>query len=216
MPTRLVVFDLDGTLVDSAPATVELLNQLRTELGFKHLPYDVFIPWLSLGGPQLLSNSLELKSNKEALVYLNEFRIRAKELPSGKIPTFEEVDLLLKSLYNCNIKLAICTNKARGLVEKLLEELKIKSYFDLIVAGDDLSTSKPDPAMLLECCNKLGVEISDTLFVGDSTVDQKTASNAGIRFAFFQKGYNDGVDESTTAINFNRHLDLSDKIFRHE
>lgn len=214
MAIKLVIYDLDGTLIDSAPSTISTLNQIRNERQKDELPNHVFIPWLSLGGAGLISNSLELDSSEDVDVYLKEFRTRLYDLSSKEIPLFENVDASLDMLYN-NTKLAICTSKARILVDKILEELKIKSYFDVVIAGDDLPTTKPNPAGVLACCDYLGIDASDAIFVGDSTVDQKTSSNANIKFAFFQHGYNDGVDENTAEIVFNNHLDLTNEILQY-
>jgi phosphoglycolate phosphatase len=99
------------------------------------------------------------------------------------------------------------------LVEKILKALELEKYFNTIVAGDDLLTKKPDPTPLITCAERLGVPLDETVFVGDSTVDQKTAIAANIKFFFFRGGYDDGVDQST-AIVFDNHLDIF-KLVKH-
>jgi phosphoglycolate phosphatase len=215
MPVELVVYDLDGTLVDSAPATVALLNQLRNELGLSPLPYDAFIPWLSLGGVKIMSNALELDSDQTAKEYLEEFRRRLASLPSETMPLYPNVKESLQLLFASGIKMGICTNKANRLVHKIIKELRIADYFDVVIAGDDLPVSKPNPVHLLTCLERLNVSIKDAIFVGDSTVDQRTAESADVPFAFYQKGYNDGVNE-IASMPFNDHLDLVKRIIKYE
>ena len=215
MPVKLVVYDLDGTLVDSAPTTVALLNQLRNELGLSSLPHDTFIPWLSLGGVKIMSNALELDSDQTAKEYLEEFRRRLASLPSETMPLYPNVKESLQLLLASGIKIGICTNKANRLVHKIIKELRIADYFDVVIAGDDLPVSKPNPVHLLTCLKRLNVSIKDAIFVGDSTVDQRTAQSADVPFAFYQKGYNDGVNE-LASISFNDHLDLVKRIIKYE
>jgi phosphoglycolate phosphatase len=215
MPVKLVVYDLDGTLVDSASATVALLNQLRNELGLSSLPHDTFIPWLSLGGVKIMSNALELDSDQTAKEYLEEFRRRLASLPSETMPLYPNVKESLQLLLASGIKIGICTNKANRLVHKIIKELRIADYFDVVIAGDDLPVSKPNPVHLLTCLKRLNVSIKDAIFVGDSTVDQRTAQSADVPFAFYQKGYNDGVNE-LASISFNDHLDLVKRIIKYE
>ena len=127
MSIKLVVYDLDGTLIDSAPATIYVLNQLRQELGRTPLPDSAFVPWLSLGGTILISNSLEFEAEGTAEIYLQEFRKRLRKLELGHIPLYKNVDQTLSLLYNSNIKLSICTSKARDLTDKILHELNINN-----------------------------------------------------------------------------------------
>ena len=215
MPVKLVVYDLDGTLVDSAPATVALLNQLRNELGLSSMSYDTFIPWLSLGGTKIMTNSLELDSEKKAKEYLEEFRRRLETFPSNTMPLYSNVKESLKLLLENNVKIGICTNKASRLVHKIINELKIDQYFDIVIAGDDLPVSKPNPLHLLTCLERLNISINDAIFVGDSTVDHRTAISANVTFAFYQRGYDDGVDY-TKSISFDDHLDLVKRIIKYE
>lgn len=216
MPIKLVVFDLDGTLVDSAPATIAILNQLRHERGLVELPVHVFIPWLSLGGTGLMSNALELTTTKQANTYLQEFRKRAKLLDSDAMWLYAGVEKTLDTLHKQNIKMAVCTSKARALMIKLFDDFDISNYFDTTIAGGDLDTSKPDPENLLICLRRLNIDIKDAIFVGDSTVDQQTALNAQIKFAFHEHGYDDGVDKTKADIVFSNYKTLVEKVLSYE
>jgi phosphoglycolate phosphatase len=215
MPVKLVVYDLDGTLIDSAPATIALLNRLRNELGLFTLPHSTFIPWLSLGGVKIMTNSLELDSEEKAKEYLEEFRRMLVTLPSSTMPLYSNVKESLKLLSENNVKIGMCTNKANKLVHKIIKELEIDQYFDVVISGDDLPVSKPNPLHLLTCLERLNISSNDAIFVGDSTVDQRTAISANIAFAFYQKGYDDGVDNLKSTM-FDDHLDLVKRIIKYE
>ena len=178
MTVKLVVYDLDGTLIDSAPATIYVLNQLRQELGRAPLPDSAFVPWLSLGGTSLISNSLEFEAEDTAEIYLQEFRKRLRKLKLGHIPLYKNVDQTLSLLYNNNIKLSICTSKVRDLTDKILHELNISLYFSYVVAGGDLLTTKPDPRNLLACCDNLNISKHS-----DSKSDEKATMNLTIKQA---------------------------------
>jgi phosphoglycolate phosphatase len=131
------------------------------------------------------------------------------------MPLYSNVKESLKLLLENNVKIGICTNKANRLVHKIINELKIDQYFDVVVAGDDLPISKPNPLHLLTCLERLNISINDAIFVGDSTVDQRTAISANVTFAFYQRGYDDGVD-NTKSIPFDDHLDLVKRIINYE
>lgn len=213
MTCKLVVYDFDGTLVDTAPVVVSLLNQFRRTLEKAPLTFDKVIPWLSLGGLELTSKALEIDNLQLSKEYLEKFRDDYKTLPGDVSPLYSGVRSSLEELYNSNIQLAICTNKPRILVEKIIKALELEKYFSTIVAGDDLPTKKPDPTPLITCAERLGVLSEDTIFVGDSTVDQKTANAANIKFFFFSGGYDDGVDQSTATV-FDNHSDIF-KLVKH-
>lgn len=212
MSVKLVVYDLDGTLIDSAPATVMLLNQLRSSLGLTALLKEEFIPWLSLGGLGLISKSLNLSTEEDSKFYLNEFRRRAVTLHGSSTPLYKNVMLALSFLKGHDIKLAICTNKASKLTNKVIQDLRVDHFFDVVVAGDEVPNPKPHPAHLLACINRLNIPIKDVIFVGDSTVDQQTAIASNVEFAFYQKGYDDGV--VNVNLTFEDHLELAERIIK--
>ena len=213
MRTKLVVYDLDGTLIDSADTVLSILNQMRNECGNPPIFKEDLLPWLSLGGENLIINALGLKNytlNHNASTYLQDFRARYLNYFTNISSVYPSVHLTLECLISRGINLAICTNKPRILVEKSLNDTNLLNKFSFICAGDDLSTKKPHPNNLLACLNFFGYKAHDAILVGDSTVDQELCNLTDIKFVHFSPGYNDGVDDNKISFKISDHHQLLD------
>jgi phosphoglycolate phosphatase len=197
MNQKHVVFDLDGTLVNSAAIVSSILNSLRTDLGLPPVPIQSFIPWLSLGGDALVSNALEIPIDHVS-PFTKTFRqvYFEQQTPLESIypGVFETLELLTAN----NISLSICTNKPRHLAEKVLKETRLGDFFSFLSAGGDFPTNKPDPQNLLACFRFKSLISAESFFVGDSTVDQTTANACNVNFIFHTNGYDDGVDKQSS------------------
>lgn len=211
MPKNLVVFDLDGTLVDSGQVVALILNQLRQEMGKEAKGIDFFMPWLSLGGEELVSNGLGLNV-KDVLPYLKDFRLRYSQLPTPLDSVYGGVRQLLDFFTIRNIKLCVCTNKPRVLAEKVLKETALDKYFQYMCAGGDLKTKKPSPENLEVCLDYFKEDPRNVLLIGDSRVDQMLADSLDVDFVYFRGGYDDGVVEADVSFSFDNHLEVI-KIF---
>lgn len=187
-----VVFDLDGTLIDSAPVVESILNEMRVELGLRAMLREQILPLLSIGGVSMLQCALETDL-AEATIALERFRSAylLKSTPPRSV--YPGVTDVLKSLSDANITLSVCTNKPRALAIKSMGETGLLKYFTMVCAGDDLPTRKPNPANLKASITPRAPLGSAVFLVGDSSVDQLLAENSGIPFIFFVGGYNDGV-----------------------
>lgn len=187
-----LVFDLDGTLIDSAPIVESILNEMRMDFGLRPLLREQILPLLSIGGESMLQNALDIDLT-EATIALVRFRAAYQTRQTPLQSVYPGVAKLLKSLYDSNISLSICTNKPRSLAIKTMDETGLLRYFTKVCAGDDLLTIKPDPANL-KASIAPGAPLESAVFlVGDSSVDQLLAANSGVPFIFFAGGYNDGV-----------------------
>jgi phosphoglycolate phosphatase len=204
---KLIVYDLDGTLVDSASVVADILNEIRVELGKKPLRKEAFYPWLSLGGEDLVGNGLGVSQNNISS-YLTEFRHRYINRATPKDCVYDGVFECLDYLKQANFYLALCTNKPRVLAEKVLIDSGLKKYFEFIVAGGDLPNKKPHPSNLISCQNYFGVCAEQMILVGDSKVDQKLASNSNVPFIFYPHGYDDGVDIKFVCSRLDNHKDF--------
>jgi phosphoglycolate phosphatase len=204
---KLWVFDLDGTLVDSARTVTDILNEKRSELGLPGVDVSALVPWLSLGGEQLVAQALELPL-ASAAEHVLDFRCRYLERRTPKESVYPGVNELLGALAERNKRIAVCTNKPRNLAEKVLAEVGLDRWVEFTCAGGDLPVSKPHVETLMSCLRRFAVSSSETLLVGDSTVDHRLASAAGVKFAFFQKGYDDGVSICSGDISISSHLQL--------
>ena len=202
----LVVFDLYGTLIDSGQVVALILNELRQELGKEEKSIDFFIPWLSLGGEELVANGLGLSVDKVS-PYLEDFRSRYSQLATPIKSVYEGVVQLLDFLALQKIKMCVCTNKPRYLAEKVLKETDLEKYFQYMCAGGDLKTKKPSPENLEVCLDYFKEDPRNVLLIGDSRVDQKIADSLGVDFVYFRGGYNDGVVETDVKFSFDNYLD---------
>ena len=189
---KSIAFDLDGTLVDSASLVGEILNSMRREKGLDPLGPDVYRTWSSRGGTHLVGNALAVGPERAGPL-VDEFRRRYFQLPTPAESVFPGAREMLRCLTNSGRRLAICSNKPQRLCHKVLEETHLIHFFHAIVGGDTLDKAKPDPKPLRYALSCLEARTETALMVGDSVVDQQTATAAGVRFGFFAGGYDDGV-----------------------
>jgi phosphoglycolate phosphatase len=192
-PIEAILFDLDGTLVDSAPSIATILNAMRAEQGSLPLPVGCFRQWISLGAAELVSRSLAVPLPDVAAA-LEDFRGRYGTLPTPATCLFPGVSETLAILAESGVRLGICSNKPTHLCRKVLQETGLLAYFGAIVGGDTVPRPKPHRQPLDHAMGLLGAHPSGTIFVGDSTIDQQAANAAGLPFVFFTAGYDDGVD----------------------
>jgi phosphoglycolate phosphatase len=210
MANKLVVFDLDGTLVDSASTVAEILNTMRIEIGRLPVPVGYFLPWISLGGDALVAHALEIPINIVG-PHTKKFRDMYYELPTPSESIYSGAFEALEHLARRGLTLNICTNKPRRLAEKVLKETQLHQFFSFVCAGGDLPTNKPNPANLLACLSSKKNNFDDAYFVGDSSVDQLTSEKANVKFIFFESGYDDGVDKVkayATFENYDRFIEV--------
>ena len=208
---KLIVYDLDGTLIDSAKIVAEVLNQMRTESGLQHLAIKRLVPWLSMGGEDLVANALEIPVD-DIQPHLLEFRKRYSELSTPDDSLYPGIKEALNDLSSLGYRLAICTNKPRRLAEKVLKETQLHSFFAYLNAGGDLLHKKPHPENLLSCLSYFGLSSQDAMLVGDSTVDQALAMAAKVAFIQYLPGYDDGIELSNPQMKIDHHGELKNLI----
>lgn len=202
-----IVYDLDGTLIDSAITVTTLLNELRAEYGLGQLTINDYRPWLSIGGKAMLAAALNMNES-EASSLLPLFRTRYLNLPTDTSTVHSDVHPTLLNLKSAGIRLGLCTNKPRVLTEKVLTETALGEFFEFVCAGQDLPTSKPHPENLNVCLRALNSAPGNTLVVGDSRIDQLLAKNCGSDFAFFSGGYDDGVQVDADMVTIHHHPEI--------
>jgi phosphoglycolate phosphatase len=205
---QLVIYDLDGTLVDSAQIVTGILNSMRQEIGKSPIDKMRLLPLLSRGGEELVSGALELTQSAQISLALEEFRGRYLEFLTPPDSLYPNVVKTLEQLQALNCSLGICTNKPRNLVNKVLADLNLGQFFSFISAGGDLPTKKPHPDNLRVCLEHFGVQPNQALLVGDSTVDQSLARNLDVHFVHYTPGYDDGVVFGAKTTQISDHLDI--------
>ena len=185
--TRGVVFDLDGTLIDSLPDVANAANALLADEGLPPLPQARIGGFVGLGERVFLDKLIAAT----ALDPGDYDRLMARFLhhykrSTGATVLFPGVGAALDALRDAGFALAVCTNKPSGPLEAVLEALDLAKRFDAIIAGDSLPVRKPDPAPLMLAFERMGA--SEGLYVGDSDVDAETAQRARVPFALYTEG----------------------------
>jgi phosphoglycolate phosphatase len=177
---------------------------MRRERGLSLLGAVIVSKWVSLGANALISHALEISPHDQAAVTnaLSDFRSRYALMPTTASSVYSGVFELLEKLRSHQTLLSLCTNKPRPLTEKVLAETGLSAFFPFVCAGGDLPELKPHPTNVLACMNYHGTTSTDTWLVGDSTVDQNCALNAGIGFVFHASGYDDGVNRNICITSF--------------
>jgi HAD superfamily hydrolase (TIGR01509 family) len=165
--TKAIVFDLDGTLVDSLPLVLRAISHAIEPFGPDRPTMDIFA---HLGGPpeRFMPGLLnDPKDAPEALARMFRFHHENQHL----IRPFEGVAVVLQQLRAAGLDLAIWTGRDRRSTDLILREHALTDYFAAVVCGDDLATHKPEPEGLREILRRLGIAASETVFVGDADVD---------------------------------------------
>lgn len=209
-----IVFDLDGTLIDSAPVVADVLNGMRQQFSKRPLDIECYRSWSSEGGAVLVGNALDIPL-KDAEKFVPEFRRRYFSLPTPISSIYPGVIEMLKELSLRNFRLAICSNKPEKLCKKVLKEVNLDIYFDIVIGGDTLTKRKPDPLPLIHVITEMQINPKRILYVGDSLIDKNTAKSAEVDFAFFSGGYDQEIILDPNDIVFNAHdLLVSDLIYK--
>jgi phosphoglycolate phosphatase len=184
-----LVFDLDGTLIDSRRDITTAINRMRGELGLPPLALEQVVTMVGEGARLLVERALgpECPPDRvdEALArYLEHYR----DVCLDTTKPYVGVEEMLSELAG-RYPLALLSNKGEALSRKILEGLGLVSHFREILGGDSLPTRKPDPSGLRLLAERLGVPVERLLLVGDTWVDAETAANAGCPFALVEWGF---------------------------
>ena len=195
---KLFIFDLDGTLVDTAPDFKNSINYMLNELNESEVSLEEIRNWVGYGARELIRRTVVDKNiphdEQRIEEMLKIFLLHYTHNIDDDSVLFNNVRNVLEFLKNNGIKLAVCTNKMERLSNILLEKLNVLHMFDYLVGGDSLSKSKPDPFPLLNICEKLNTEISDSIMIGDSITDLNAGKGAGMPVVLVSYGYTDNKD----------------------
>lgn len=194
-PSITIIFDLDGTLIDSAPIVASILNGMREQSGKNPLDLSFYRKQISRGVTKLVTRSLDIHINN-AGTYVGEFRRNYYSLPTPIGSLYPGVLETTLSLAKRGYKIGICSNKPEHLCQKIVAETGLDEIIAVIAGGDTLSTSKPSKEPIDYVIKKLGGHHESTVMVGDSLIDQYGSKAANIPFIFFKNGYDDGVEQS--------------------
>jgi 2-phosphoglycolate phosphatase len=189
--TRAVLFDLDGTLLDTAPDMVGALNQLRREASRQPFPFDVGRQFVSHGATALVRLAF---ADADAPQF-EALRKRFLEIYRGRLSletrVYDGVEEALARLESEGIAWGVVTNKPSWLTQPLLEHFALHSRAGIVVSGDTLPERKPHPAPLLHAAEKLGFTPAHCIYIGDAERDVLAAQAAGMRVFVALFGYID-------------------------
>lgn len=191
---QYALFDLDGTLADTAPDLVDTLNRVLREQGKSSIPEDEIKPLISHGGIEMLKYAFNLEDDSPQL---DDLRIRFLDIYSNnldkKTELFKGMPELLNMLDKNQIPWGIVTNKSERFTIPLMKSLNLFEKTICIVAGDTTEYSKPHPAPMHHACKLLGCKPEDALYVGDAKKDIEAGNSAGMLTLVASYGYI-GVD----------------------
>ncbi len=196
---RLVLFDLDGTLVDSVPDLAWAGNRMLSLLGLPVRDPGLARVWVGNGIERFVKRFLtgELAAEPDPAQFERGLEI-FRDAYAGHVSDLSEVYPgvvdTLEHLSQTSLRLACVTNKAGSFTRDLLAALELDRYFELVVAGDTTARKKPDPMPLHYAADHFGFDYADCLMVGDSSNDVRAARAAGFGIVCVPYGYNHGVD----------------------
>ena len=185
-----VLFDLDGTLVDTAGDLVAAVNRLLLQRGRSPVSLTALRPYVSQGGLRLICEAFGIEtSSRFALELREEYLELYRANLSCHSRLFPGMEEFLLSLENAEIPWGIVTNKPEWLTFPLIEEMGLNRRTSCIVGGDTLAESKPSPAPVLHACEILGISAKHVLMIGDDKRDIDSGSAAGTETIAAAWGY---------------------------
>lgn len=195
---RGVLFDLDGTLLDTAPDMAGALNELRSAEGLAPLPFATLRPHVSHGSARLVSVGFDLEEGAHYERLRRQFLDLYRARLSVATRPFDGIETVLAALEAGGLPWGVVTNKPGWLTEPLLEALRLRGRAGCVVSGDTLSERKPHPMPLLHAAETLGLQPQQCTYVGDAERDIQAGRAAGMRTIVASFGYL-GVDDDPTA-----------------
>jgi phosphoglycolate phosphatase len=191
--SRIVVFDLDGTLVDTAPDLINALNYVLDREGLPPVPLAAARNMIGAGARRLIERGLELEGRNASVEEITRLTgdfidYYAAHIADNSRP-FEGLEVALDDLETLGYRFAVCTNKLEWLSKLLLDRLALSSRFSAICGADTFGISKPDPAILKQTIAQAGGQLSSAVMVGDAGPDIGVARRAGIPVIGVEFGY---------------------------
>lgn len=188
---KSILFDMDGVLVDSIEAWFRLFNKTLKHFGKEEFAWEIFLNkvW---GGP--IERDVKEFFGKP-LGDVKKFYFDNFEFFKENLRLFPNTKETLTILKNKKLKLGLVTNTPKKQTYKLLNHLKLKEYFDVIVGGDEVEHGKPAPDIILLACRRLGVKPGDSIYVGDTNVDIIAGKKAGCFTIGFKIDGDERIDD---------------------
>ena len=192
-----ILFDLDGTIVNTAPDLMAAHNHVMRKYGHTEKRLEDIKSLAGRGAWVMMQRSFkeEIKDEKIKKQMTKEFiDFYSKNIDRNSIPIDGSIDFF-KWAKNKNISMAVCTNKQEKLAVDLLKKLDIYKYFEYVAGSDTFSYNKPDPRHLTDVVEIIGGDLKRTIMIGDSEVDANSAHNANLPFVLVRDGYTEKTEE---------------------
>jgi phosphoglycolate phosphatase len=199
---RLVLFDLDGTLIDSAGDLHHAINIMLAAFSLEPLTLAAVTGMIGNGVPTLVKRALAAREATETVDHgaaMAKFNAAYDADPTTLTRVYPGVIETLDRLKAAGIAMGLCTNKHADSSRHILAEFGLDGYFSELIAGDSLPYRKPDPRVLTETLTRLELSPTEAWMIGDSEVDAATAEGAAVDFVLLTYGYHHGPVEQITA-----------------
>ena len=208
-----VIFDLDGTLIDSAPDVAEALNKTLESVQRSTLPLKMIRKFIGHGARNMIQDALKATGDINIEINLDDMIERYlsfyKADPTGQTQVYPGVFEVLDELTTAHLRLGICTNKPSVMAGIVLDRLKLEPYFCGMTAGDDVDYPKPDGRHITETLKRMEATNRGAVMVGDSQSDLAAARDAGIGAVAVSYGYfTDSIDAQYIDITIDKMADL--------
>ena len=214
---QAVIFDLDGTLIDSAPDIHAASNTVLERHGIAPFNLAEARGFVGHGAGVFIDRCLAARGREGEAELRDQLLEGFLDLYEGAVyltQLYPGVADCLAALASSGVPLGICTNKPEGPTRAVMTHLGIMEHFEIIVGGDTLPVRKPDPAPLQEAMTRMSAR--DVVYVGDSEVDAETAAAVGVPFALFTKGYRKApVEDLVHDVRFDDFAALPGIVARH-
>ncbi len=196
---KAVIFDLDGTLLDTAPEFIQVVHQLRDEHGMPRLPDELIRSYVSNGARALVTLTLGLQRDDEGFEdkRLRLLEIYAEVLGSATL-VYDGIEELLNDLAAANIAWGISTNKPSAYAQPLLQTMNLQPPHSSLVCPDDVSQPKPHPEPLLLNCQHLNCRPEEVIYIGDHARDIDAGRAAGMATIAAAYGYLEAGEDPTS------------------
>ena len=192
-----ILFDLDGTIVNTAPDLMAAHNHVMKKYGYAQKKLEDIKSLAGKGAWIMMQRSFkeEIKDEKVKKEMTKEFiDFYSKNIDRASIPIKGTIDFLVWAKSK-NISMAVCTNKQERLASDLLKKLDMHKYFEYVAGSDTFAFNKPDPRHLTDVVEIIGGDLKKTIMVGDSEVDAMSAHNAKIPFVLVKDGYTEKTEK---------------------